>query len=70
MIVKTYRCDLCKREVSYPRGGYRLTFSGDGAIGFVWLDDKNPRATETIICKSCEHGLGYAMSHVPVDDEE
>lgn len=67
MIVRTYKCDLCKDKLSYPYGGYRLVFSGDGAISFVFLD--NDRGKEAIICKHCVRGLEYALSHIPYSYE-
>jgi hypothetical protein len=66
MITKTYKCDLCKREVDYPYGGYHLTFSGDGAISFVFLDKESSRPkNEAIICTPCAIGLRYAVNHLP-----
>lgn len=65
MIITTYRCDLCKREVRYPYGGYRLQYSGCGGIGFLFLDTDQTRVSESIICKGCVRGLSYAMGHMP-----
>lgn len=79
MIATTYKCDLCKKEVSYPEGGYHLTFSGDGAIGFVWLDDTSGmrhqsaikiQRDETIVCCECAKGLRYAVAHLPAARHE
>lgn len=63
MIIKIYKCDLCKVEVLNPYDGYRLVFSGDGAISFVYLDDD--KGKESIVCKHCVRGLRYAINHMP-----
>jgi len=72
MIVNNYICDLCKREVRYPFGGFHLSFSGCGGISFVFLDNTEKRKNDSIVCKSCAHGLRYATTHIPKhpDDDE
>jgi len=55
MIVKTYRCDLCRRVVHDNGEAARLQFSGCGGITFKLLEDN--KASETIICRSCARGL-------------
>ena len=68
MITRIYTCDCCKEQVSYPYGGYRLTFSGDGGIGFVFLDNLLfQNSKDFIICKSCVVGLRYALDCLPLD---
>ena len=75
MIVNNYICDLCKREVRYPYGGFHLSFSGCGGISFILLDSKDKRKNDSIVCKSCVRGLKYAVGHIPIhpddiDDED
>lgn len=68
MIITTYKCDLCRHIVNFPYGGYRLSFSGDGAIGLEFLDKATK--SESIICKHCVRGLRYGLSHLPKDDKD
>ena len=65
MIIVIYRCDLCKKDVEYPYGGYRLSYSGCGGIGFEFLDTEDKNISKSVICKNCAHGLRYALSHIP-----
>lgn len=60
MIVRIFKCDLCRHQVD---DGYRLQFSGDGAISFARLSDE--KASEVIVCLACVEGLKYAMSRIP-----
>lgn len=63
-----YICDCCKEQVSYPYGGYFLTFSGNGRICFVFLDNTLfQNGKDSIFCRSCVVGLRYALDCLPLD---
>jgi len=69
MIIKTYKCDLCKKEVVSWYDGYRLSYSGDGCISLHWLNEET--RSESVICLHCVDGLEkWGLNHKPKHPDE
>jgi hypothetical protein len=53
MTDQAYKCDLCKRAIPYPSGGYKLSGYKDGEYKILLLPLDSGFASESAICLTC-----------------
>ncbi len=67
MIEIIFRCNLCHKTLIQNEDGdpmgYRLSFSGDGAI--LLKDPSEKTNSQSLICARCVRGLKYGLQHLP-----